>query len=229
MPDLIYSTTKVDLPEAAMKAYKSVENEFIAEIEDRPIVAANSAVAGVKCRQIANGAVYVDDEENWQAIHDAKLEALDELLEELGGAPVLVLYEFDHDRQRIQRFFGQSIPVLGSGLSQTKASTLIDGFNAGVVPIVLGHPASMGHGLNLQGSCHHIIWFGIPWNLEHYIQAIARVHRQGQKSKSVFVYHIAARGTLDEQVLKVLVQKDRTQNGLLKALATYRHEHLEGA
>lgn len=205
-----------------------VENEFIAELEDGPIVAANSAVAGVKCRQIANGAVY-DQEGRWRPVHDAKLEALDDLLEELGGAPVIILYEFDHDRERIQSFLGKSIPVLGSGLSETRLSALIDGFNAGDVPILLGHPGSMGHGLNLQGSCHHIIWFGIPWNLEHYIQAIARVYRQGQKSNSVFVYHLAARGTLDEHVLKVLTQKDQTQNNLLHAISMYRQEQLERA
>lgn len=205
-----------------------VENEFIAELEDGPIVAANSAVAGVKCRQIANGAVY-DQEGRWRSIHDAKLEALDDLLEELGGASVIILYEFDHDRERIQSFLGKSIPVLGSGLSEARLSALIDGFNAGNVPILLGHPGSMGHGLNLQGSCHHIIWFGIPWNLEHYIQAIARVYRQGQKSNSVFVYHLAARETLDEYVLKVLSQKDQTQSNLLRAISTYRQEQLERA
>ena len=228
MPELINTTVEVDLPSEALKIYQSVENEFIAEIENGPIVAANAAVAGVKCRQIANGAVY-DEEGHWSPIHDAKLEALGDLLEELGGAPVIILYEFDHDRERIQSFLGQPIPVLGSGLGEKRLSALIDGFNDGHIPILLGHPASMGHGLNLQGSCYHIIWFGIPWNLEHYIQAIARVYRQGQKSNSVFVYHIAAVKTLDIHVLKTLIKKDQTQSSLLRAISTYRHEQLERA
>lgn len=198
-------------------------------MESGAIVAANSAVAGVKCRQIANGAVY-DELGNWKDIHFAKLEALDDLLEELGGAPTIILYEFDHDKTRIKSFLKRdAIPVLGSGLGEKRLSDVIDRFNAGDTPILLGHPASMGHGLNLQGACHHIIWFGIPWNLEHYVQAIARVYRQGQKSDRVFVYHIVAKGTLDEHVLMTLQKKDHTQNSLLQALASYRREHLERA
>ena len=219
----------MDLPPTALKIYKDVENEFISELEDGPIVAANAAVAGVKCRQIANGAVY-DEFGNWKDIHFAKLEALDDLLEELGGAPTIILYEFDHDKTRIKSFLKRdAIPVLGSGLGEKRLSDVIDRFNAGDTPILLGHPASMGHGLNLQGACHHIIWFGIPWNLEHYVQAIARVYRQGQKSDRVFVYHIVAKGTLDEHVLMTLQKKDHTQNSLLQALASYRREHLERA
>jgi SNF2 family DNA or RNA helicase len=226
MPELIYIERSVQLPDKARLIYKGIEDEFISVMDDpdRPIVAGTAAVAGVKCRQIANGAVY-DEYGIPHDIHDAKLEALEELLEELAGAPTLVLYEFDHDRSRIQKRFGDGIPVLGSGVSERKLSQIIDGFNRGEIPVLLGHPASMGHGLNLQGSCYHVIWFGIPWNLEHYDQAIARVYRQGQKSSSVFVYHISAENTLDQEVLKALTAKDRDQQGLLKALSTYVHEH----
>jgi SNF2 family DNA or RNA helicase len=161
-------------------------------------------------------------ERDYAVVHDEKLEALEDILEELGGAPCLVLYEFDHDRERILSKFGK-VPVLGSGISGAKLDALINRFNAGEIPILLGHPASMGHGLNLQGSCHHVIWFGITWNLEYYDQAIARVYRQGQKSERVFVYHIIAKDTYDEKVLKTLVSKDRGQQGLLTML----HEHRE--
>lgn len=179
---------------------------------------------------MANGAVYkndgfgLDDRKEYVVFHDEKLDALQDLLAELEGHPCLVLYEFDHDRQRILERLGQ-IPVLGSGLSDKKLDKTIDDFNSGQVPILLGHPASMGHGLNLQGSCHHVIWFGITWNLEFYDQAIARVYRQGQKSEHVFVYHIVASGTLDEKVLRVLTSKDKTQQGLLSSLHKHREEN----
>ncbi len=225
MPEIINQNVVVTLPESAGNLYREVEDEFITELQGGMLVAANAAVAGIKCRQIANGAVYAsldDPERKYATIHDEKLDALEDLLEELNGAPCLVLYEFDHDRERILSRLG-NVPTLGSGISGKKLDVLINRFNAGEIPVLLGHPASMGHGLNLQGSCHHVIWFGITWNLEYYDQAIARVYRQGQKSDRVFVYHIVAKDTYDEKVLKTLIAKDRGQQGLLSAL----HEHRE--
>lgn len=218
MPAIVERYVEVTLPKEAMKIYQEVEEEFISVLASSTLVAANAAVAGVKCRQIANGAVY-DEARNVLHIHDEKVEALESILEELGPTPTLICYEFTHDRDRILSKFPE-IPVLGSGLSPQKLSSLIDGFNRGNVPRLLGHPASMGHGLNLQGSCHHIVWFCITWNLEHYDQAIARIYRQGQKSDRVFVYHIVAKGTRDERVVKVLTAKDHDQQALLKALGT---------
>lgn len=232
MPALVSRNILVTLPEEAMQKYLDVQELFITNLGSGSIVAANAAVAGVKCRQIANGAVYHHDDEafggkdEYVVFHDEKLDALEGLLAELNGAPTLILYEFDHDRQRILQRLGD-IPVLGSGLSDKKLDATIDRFNAGELPALLGHPASMGHGLNLQGSCHHVIWFGITWNLEYYDQAIARVYRQGQKSDHVFVYHLVASGTLDERVLRVLTSKDKTQQGLLSSLHTHREEHYE--
>jgi SNF2 family DNA or RNA helicase len=225
MPELISSNVTVKLSSEVMETYRQVEEDFLTLLESGNLVAANAAVAGIKCRQIANGAVYIDGSE-WVKIHDEKLDALESLLGELGGAPTLLLYEFDHDRQRILERF-PDIPTLGSGLSPRKLDGIINRFNAGEIPVLLGHPASMGHGLNLQGSCHHVIWYGITWNLEHYEQAIARVHRQGQKSEHVFVYHIIAKNTLDEKVIKTLTMKDKRQSSLLQALHDYRQEHLD--
>lgn len=223
MPALVLSEIRIDLPPEAFALYKKVEDGFFAEMGDSKVVAANAAVAGGKCRQIANGAVYVNAVEGaperklWSAIHDAKLDALEDLLEELGGKPTLVLYEFNHDRERIvSRFPGAEI--IGSGTTPKQLDSIIDRFNAGLIPLLLGHPASMGHGLNLQGTCHHVVWFGITWNLEYYDQAIARVYRQGQKADTVFVYHIVAARTLDEKVLRALTAKDRSQQTLLTAL-----------
>lgn len=228
MPKLIVNSILVDLPAKARKIYKELDDEFIAESEGRSIVASTAAVRGVKLRQVCNGAVY-DTEGNAVTIHDEKLQALDSLVEELGGAPLLVLYEFNHDRDRISALLGDSVPILGSGLNATRTNSIIAGFNAGDIPLLLGHPASMGHGLNLQGSCHHIVWFGVPWDLEYYEQAIARVYRQGQASDTVFVYLIAARKTYEDKIALVLGQKDRRQQGLLQALSDHRQEHFDVA
>ncbi len=215
MPELDYRTVPVTLPPAVMKLYKDMEEEFIARTATTDFVASTAAVASGKLRQIANGAVYKDDT-TYDVLHDEKLDALESLLEELNGHPVLLLYEFNHDRERIMARFGGAVDL--RGLTGGKLERAIDSFNAGSVPILLGHPASMGHGLNLQGSCHHVIWFGIPWNLEYYDQAIARVYRQGQKSKHVIIYHLVAKSTIDERIIEVLTNKDRTQQDFLRAI-----------
>lgn len=216
MPELVYLNQTVTLPPKAQQIYQELQDEFIAEVESGTLVAGSAAAAGTKCRQVANGAVYVDGKV-WTPVHDEKLDALDSLLEELNGHSVLILYEFEHDRERIMGRLG-NVPSL-TGATQALLDAVVDGFNSGAIPVLIGHPASMGHGLNLQGRCHHVIWFGITWNLEFYDQAIARVYRQGQESERVFVYHIIAKDTLDERVLRVLNSKDRTQQALLTALA----------
>lgn len=223
MPELKHLVIETELPAESMVRYRSVEDDFLSIAESGNIIASNAAVAGIKCRQLANGAVY-DENRNVIPIHDSKLEALESLFEELSGTPTLVMYEFQHDADRIMARLGK-LPIFSSGLSRAKLDSLINDFNEGRTPILLGHPASMGHGLNLQQSCHHIIWFGIPWNLEHYDQAIARIYRQGQKSGTVFVYHIVAKDTLDERVLKVLGGKDRTQQAVLGALGVSGARH----
>lgn len=217
-------TVAVSLPEKARRVYQDVENDYIHWIGiNTAIVAANSAVAGGKLRQVANGAVYIGD--RWEELHEEKLAALASLLEEFNSAPCLVFYEFEHDKERIQQRH-PGIPVLGGGISEKEFSNLVDRFNAGSIPALLCHPASVGHGLNLQNACSRVVWFSIPWNLEHYDQAIARVYRQGQCSKTVFVYHIVARGTIDERIMVVLIEKDRTQQDLLTALHRHRKEVL---
>lgn len=224
MPERQYLNVFVKLPKEAQDRYRAVEEDFFSSMDDGKIVAGNAAVASGKCRQIANGAVY-DADRNVIHIHDEKLDALESLLDELNGKPTLLLYEFQHDLDRILARIGKN-PCLGSGLSPKQLESYITGFNAGEIPLLLGHPASMGHGLNLQGSCHHIIWFGIPWSLELYEQTIARVYRQGQQASTVFIYHIVAQGTIDERVLTVLTAKDKNQRKLLNAIAAYRTEHL---
>lgn len=224
MPELVPLVISVELPKEATVVYQNIENEFVHFLDNNlAIVAANSAVAGGKLRQCANGAVYAGG--GIQELHEEKLDALDSLLEEFGGSPCLIFYEFDHDRERIQRRH-PGIQVLGGGCSTQKFAELVDGFNDGVIPALLCHPAAVGHGLNLQGSCNKVVWFSIPWNLEHYDQAIARVYRQGQKARHVLVYHIVARGTIDERIMQTLTKKDRTQQDLLTALHRHREEVL---
>jgi len=219
MPPVLQERIYVDLPETAREKYRDIEDEFITQIEDGIIVAANAAVAGGKCRQICNGAIYTNKEHDWTTIHDAKLDAMGDLLEQLGGAPLLIMYEFNHDKERLLGRFGSSIPILGGGTSAGKSDQYIQEFNAGQHPIMICHPASMAHGLNLQSACHHICWFGITWNLEYYDQANARINRQGQEFP-VFIYHILAKDTLDDVVMDTLAEKDHTQKKLFASLTT---------
>jgi SNF2 family DNA or RNA helicase len=233
MPWLIIKNIEVELPPAARKVYREMENHFITLLEDgdSAVIAPNAAVAGGKCRQIANGAMYTGPQTGhlgpvaagarYIPLHDAKIEALKDLVEELQGTPLLVAYEYQHDVDRILKVFPNA-PIIGGGVSVAKSDIYIRDFNEGRVPLLLGHPASMGHGLNLQGSCHHVCWFGIPWDLEQYDQTIRRVYRQGNKAEHVFIYHIVAKDTMDEKVLRALALKDRTQRDLVGLLQSVK-------
>lgn len=207
MPKLIKTNIMVELPAEAMKVYRKVELEYFAALEQGSIVAGNAAVAGGKCRQIANGAVFINESE-WVSIHEEKLDMLDDLLEEIGEQPTLIFYEYTHDVERIQKRH-KNWPSI-SGMSTKRLQDAVKSFNSGTIPRLLAHPASAGHGLNLQGACHHIVWFGIPWNLDYYIQGNDRVYRQGQTSDTVFVYHLVGAHTRDEKVSSVLIEKDVT-------------------
>jgi len=208
----------LDLPKPARKIYREIEKNFITLIGEQPITAPSAAAAGVKCRQILNGAAYTGDltergRKEWVHIHDVKLDALEDLIEELSGQPLLVLYEFQHDRDRMRAFFEKKKIKYGSlgGQSMQKDQIVIDQFNSGKLTVVEGHPASMGEALNLQGSCAHVCWFGLTWNFYHYDQAIQRVWRQGNEALRVIVYHLCIKQSLDETVVSTLNSKDRTQ------------------
>lgn len=209
----------VDLPQGVMGLYKQVESDLVAQVSSGDIIAMNTAAAGTKCRQIANGAVYTTDlddpsSRDWQPLHDEKLLVLSSLVEELGGAPLLVFYEYEHDKERIMNML--NCPCI-SGTSAAAGRELVQQFNDGTLPVLLAHPASAGHGLNMQEACSHVCWFGLTWNLEYYQQAIDRVYRQGQKHP-VTVYRILAKNTLDEVVAERLLEKEVTQDRILDAL-----------
>jgi SNF2 family DNA or RNA helicase len=227
MPELMFKDIYIDLPPDARKIYRQLEVAFITQIQEEDIVAANSAVAGGKCRQVANGAIYSEIEaegtgrRQFHEVHDAKLDALEDLVEELQGQPLLVLYEFQHDYERMASRF-PNVPVIHGGTSTKKALEYIERFNLGELPLLVGHPASMGHGLNLQQSCNRVCWYGMTWNFEYYDQAIRRVYRQGQKENHVIVYRIVARDTLDEDVIESLKSKDDVQAAFMRRLKTFK-------
>lgn len=212
LPDRIDLIEHVDLPPAAAKAYAAMEEDMVLEVADDVVIEALSAatLAG-KLLQLANGALYEGEGKSHQVIHDAKLDALEQLVESADGEPLLVAYNFKSDLERIKARFPQAV-ALG------KDQQTIDDWNDGKIPMLLAHPASAGMGLNLQRGGSVIVWFGLNWALENYLQFNARLHRQGQ-SKPVRIIHLAAKGTIDDDVLKVLKGKDASQSKLLAAVS----------
>lgn len=212
MPELISSETAVHLSEKEQKKYDELKKELVLQISDAEITAANAASLSNKLVQMANGAVYSDDEKVVE-IHSRKLDALEDLIESANGKSLLVAYWFKHDLKRIaERLTEKSIPfqILNSEES-------IRRWNKRELSVALIHPASAGHGLNLQNGGSTIVWFSLTWSLELYQQTNARLYRQGQKD-TVIIQHIITKGTIDEQILKALEKKDTTQQALMSAV-----------
>lgn len=197
------------LSEKEFKTYKKMERDAVLQFEDEDITALNAAAVTNKLLQLANGAVYTDDKEVIET-HTKKLEVLEELIDEANGEPVLVFYNFKHDKDRIIEKFGADVRILDTEQD-------IKDWNDKKIKILLAHPASAGHGLNLQDGGSIIIWFGLNWSLELYQQANARLVRQGQK-ETVRIYHIITKDTIDERVLEVLEGKHVRQEELLQKL-----------
>jgi SNF2 family DNA or RNA helicase len=224
LPELTYNDILVDLPTNARKLYNAFENNLTVELNSGNVTAVNAAVAVMKGQQIANGGSYLDDDGSGNAristhLHDAKTEAVLDLVEELSGQPCIIGYHFAHDLERLKAAF-PSAPVIGSGVIGNKLDTIIDDWNAGKIPILLAHPMSAGHGLNLQGTGHAVIWYSLTWSLEIYEQFIRRLWRQGQKNHIV-VHHIMAKDTVDEAIMMAIRRKDKTQQTLLTAVRDY--------
>lgn len=219
LPDLIEQNIWINLPPKARKTYDELESDLITKIGTNVVTASSVAVASMKCRQVASGGVY-NEERKAIVIHDAKTEALSDLVDELQGSPLLVAYEFDHDLQRIRKALGKDLPAINGGTTALQTKRYVEQWNAGELPILCGHPAAMGHGLNLQASGHHICWYSTTWNFEDYDQLIRRVYRQGQANR-VFVHRILARKTVDEAIVKALARKQRGQDALFAALKDY--------
>lgn len=217
LPPLIENPIRVELPAAARELYTQVEDELLAYLDGRAIVAGNAAVLGNKLLQIANGAVY-DDTKRPVFVHDAKLDALAELLESTSGS-LLVAYSYRPDAERIQKRFGRTARRI-----ETDAD--IDDWNAGKIRLGYAHPASLGHGVNLQRGGNNVVWFGPTYNLELWQQFIKRLHRSGQMADCVVVSTILADDTLDDHVrYSVIAEKGAEQAALLEAVSA-RAENL---
>lgn len=212
----IKNVIPVHLPHKAMQQYKEMEKKMFLELDTGDeIEALNAAAKTQKCLQLANGAIYVDDERNWQEVHDAKLQALDDIIEEAAGAPVLVAYHFKSDLLRLQRAFPKC-RVLDSD-----PQTLRD-WNSGRIPVLLAHPASAGHGLNLQDGGNILVFFSVNWNLEEHLQIIERIgptrQMQAGHDRPVFLHYILAHDTLDHDVMERLETKCSVQDSLMHAM-----------
>lgn len=207
MPKLIMNEVRVKLSQEEKKVYDNLRKKMALSIEGTEIDAANAAALSGKLLQMANGAVY-DDERNPIRIHDRKLDALEDLVEAANGKPVLIAYWFKHDLARMKERLS---------IREIRSSSDIIDWNAGRIPVAAIHPASAGHGLNLQAGGSVLIWFGLTWSLELYQQTNARLWRQGQKH-TVIIEHIVTEGTIDEQVMRALQSKNKTQEALIAAV-----------
>ena len=212
MPDKIMLYDYVDLAPKVLALYRDFEREQILELinSDEPISAASAAALSNKLQQFANGAIY-DAEQNVKDLHDEKLDKLEEIVEAANGEPVLIAYSYKHDLERIMQKLKAYKPV------KLEKPEHIAGWNAGKISVLVTHPASAGHGLNLQKGGHNIVWFGNTWSLELYQQFNARLYRQGQ-GKPVTIHHIVTRGTIDEKIIKSLEGKRETQDGLMESI-----------
>ena len=208
MPELISTQYEVALSDAERDRYENLKQELILQLPDGEITAANAAALTGKLSQLANGAIYSDTGEIME-FHDRKLDALEDIIEAANEKPLLVAYWFRHDLARIKNRFN---------VREIKTSRDIADWNAGKIPVAVIHPASAGHGLNLQAGGSTLVWFGLTWSLELYQQTNARLWRQGQQSHTVVIQHIITKGTIDERILKALSKKELTQSALIGAV-----------
>ncbi len=213
MPKLISSRYEVQLSDKERAKYDSLKSDLVLELTDGEITAANAASLSGKLSQMANGAIY-DDKQEVIEIHSRKLDALEDIIESMNGRPLLVAYWFRHDLDRIsERLNSLHIPF-----SKLDTTASIRRWNSGELPVALIHPASAGHGLNLQSGGSVLVWFGLTWSLELYQQTVARLWRQGQESETVVVQHIITKDTIDERIMKALELKDTSQSALIDAV-----------
>ena len=212
MPELVNSRYMVRLDEPELVKYERMKRDLLLKLPEGEVTAANAAALSGKLSQMANGAVYSDDG-TYEKIHDRKLDALEDIIEAANGKPVLAAYWYQHDLERIQK----RLSGLKIGCARLDKERNIRQWNEGEVPVGLIHPASAGHGLNLQSGGNILVWFGLTWSLELYQQTVARLWRQGQK-ETVSVIHILAAKTIDEQIMRALEAKDYTQKALIDAV-----------
>ena len=208
MPELVSTEYEVQLSDSERSRYEDLKQELILQLPDGEVTAANAASLTGKLSQLANGAIYADTGEVIE-FHDRKLDALEDIIEAANEKSLLVAYWFRHDLSRIKNRFN---------VREIKTSRDIADWNAGKIPVAVIHPASAGHGLNLQAGGSTLVWFGLTWSLELYQQTNARLWRQGQESGTVVIQHIITKGTIDERIVKALSKKEMTQTALIDAV-----------
>lgn len=213
MPEKLMTEYEVEMNEKEKAEYSRLKDNLALSVGDQEITAANAASLCGKLSQMANGAVYTDDH-NVKVFHDRKLDALEDMIEAANGKPVMIAYWFQHDLDRIK----ERLREIGVVYEKIDSEDSIKRWNAGELPVALIHPASAGHGLNLQDGGSTIIWFGLTWSLELYQQTNGRLWRQGQKDRTVVIQHIITKGTIDERILSVLKRKDFTQEEMIAAV-----------
>ena len=208
MPERVDNVVEIRLSAREEKLYRQMERDMLLPYADGDVLALNAAALAGKLLQLANGAVY-DEFHNVRVLHDRKLDALEDLIEAANGKPVLVAYWFKHDLERIRERFT---------VREIKTSRDIADWNQGKIPVAVIHPASAGHGLNLQSGGSTLVWFGLTWSLELYQQTNARLWRQGQKDTTVVIHHIITKNTIDERIMSALQKKERAQSALIDAV-----------
>lgn len=213
MPELVSTEYMVYLSDKEQERYDELKRDLVLSLPDGEITAANAASLSGKLTQMANGAVY-SDEEDTVVIHERKLDALEDIIEAANGKPILVAYWYKHDFDRITK----RLTKVGVEYQKLDSDASIKKWNNGALPVALIHPASAGHGLNLQSGGSTLVWFGLTWSLELYQQTVARLWRQGQTSNTVSVLHLTAKGTIDERIMRALSLKDNTQSALIDAV-----------
>lgn len=213
MPEFVSTEYTVYLSDKEQEHYDELKRELILSLPDGEVTAANAAALSGKLTQMANGAVY-SDEEDTVIIHERKLDALEDIIEAANGKSILVAYWYKHDFDRITK----RLTKVGVEYQKLDSDASIKKWNNGALPVALIHPASAGHGLNLQSGGSTLVWFGLTWSLELYQQTVARLWRQGQTSNTVSVLHLTAKGTIDERIMRALSLKDNTQSALIDAV-----------
>jgi SNF2 family DNA or RNA helicase len=216
MPDVTYNKVPIDFPKKLRDAYEEFQEEKLLELKDVEITSAHAAALTNKLLQFTNGAIY-DEDRNVHHIHDLKLDALEEIIEQACGKPVLVSYAYQHDLARLKKRFPKA------RLLDAEPKTVVD-WNAGKIPILIGHPKSCGHGLHLAHGGSIMVWFGLTWSLELYLQMNARLARSGQQER-VVIHHLIVPNTIDDRVMSVLADREATQSNMLsniKALIAAR-------
>lgn len=213
MPKLISNEYPVYLDPSEIKKYESLKKELVMETSGVEITAANAASLVGKLSQMANGAIYADDG-GFLAFHDKKLDALEDIVEAANGKPLLVAYWYKHDYERIAKRLNK----IGVDFLKIDSDESITRWNNKEIPVALIHPASAGHGLNLQKGGSTMVWFGVCWSLELYQQCVGRIYRQGQNEKTVTMIHLITQQTMDERIMKALAEKDNTQATLIDAV-----------